>query len=59
MYGASHVAAVNVAYDVTQLDKLLTQYDKAKGQLTDITDDYVGRIRHKQVGGTDFAQYAV
>eukprot|EP00882_Tetradesmus_deserticola_P002882 GHRQ01003064.1.p1 GENE.GHRQ01003064.1~~GHRQ01003064.1.p1 ORF type:complete len:380 (+),score=115.33 GHRQ01003064.1:197-1336(+) len=44
-YGASKVAAVNVVYDTSKLDPLLAKYDKSKGQLEDITDDYIGKLR--------------
>jgi GTP1/Obg family GTP-binding protein len=47
-YGASHVAAVNVVYNTSKLDPLLAKYDKSKGQLEDITDDYIGKLRRGQ-----------
>eukprot|EP00882_Tetradesmus_deserticola_P001118 GHRQ01001211.1.p1 GENE.GHRQ01001211.1~~GHRQ01001211.1.p1 ORF type:complete len:784 (+),score=334.19 GHRQ01001211.1:817-3168(+) len=46
-YGASKVAAVNVVYDTSKLDPLLAKYDKSKGQLEDITDDYIGKLRRR------------
>jgi GTP1/Obg family GTP-binding protein len=47
-YGTSHVAAVNVVYNTSKLDPLLAKYDKSKGQLEDITDDYIGKLRRGQ-----------
>lgn len=48
VYGASHVAAVNPAYDTGKLAPLVAKYEAAKQNLTDITSDYVGKIRRKQ-----------
>lgn len=55
-YGEDKVAAVNVVHDTRKLDPLLAKYNKTKGQLEDITDDYIGKLRRnadikrKQVG---------
>jgi hypothetical protein len=48
VYGASHVAAVNVVYDTTQVEPLLAKYDAQKLTLTDITDDYVGKLKRRK-----------
>lgn len=47
-YGANRVAAVNVIYNTSKIDKKLQRYDQLKSQLSDITDDYISKIkRHK------------
>ena len=47
-YGAHQVVAVNVVYDTNKIDSKLQRYDKLKSQLSDITDDYISKIkRHK------------
>ena len=48
VYGASHVGAVNVVYDTTRVEPLLAKYDAQKIALTDITDDYVGKIKRRK-----------
>jgi GTP1/Obg family GTP-binding protein len=47
-YGEPKVAAVNVVYNTSKLDPLLAKYNKSKGQLEDITDDYIGKLRRGQ-----------
>ncbi|KAF6257823.1 hypothetical protein COO60DRAFT_1521842 [Scenedesmus sp. NREL 46B-D3] len=46
-FGEAKVAAVNVVYNTSKLDPLLAKYDKSKGQLEDLTDDYIGKLRRR------------
>jgi len=48
VYGASHVGAVNLVYDTTKVEPLLAKYDAQKIALTDITDDYVGKLKRRK-----------
>lgn len=44
-YGKDKVVAVNVVYDTAKVDPKLARYNTIKQQLTDITDDYIGKIK--------------
>ncbi|KAI8468680.1 MAG: hypothetical protein J3K34DRAFT_426590 [Monoraphidium minutum] len=47
VYGGSHVAAVNPVYDTAKIEPLVNKYNAAKSQLSDIVDDYIGKLRRK------------
>lgn len=44
-YGAGSIASVNVVSDTRKLDPLLRKYDATKTQLTDLNEDYIGKIK--------------
>ncbi len=41
----SAAAQVNLVYDTSELDKLVAEYEKLKGQLTDLVDDWISKKR--------------
>lgn len=47
-YGADKVVAVNVVRDTSKVDPMLTRYEQLKSQLTDITDDYISKIKRNK-----------
>eukprot|EP00878_Enallax_costatus_P008398 GHUV01008778.1.p1 GENE.GHUV01008778.1~~GHUV01008778.1.p1 ORF type:complete len:750 (+),score=167.74 GHUV01008778.1:924-3173(+) len=47
-YGADKVVAVNVVYDTNKVDPKLQRYDQLKSQLSDITDDFISKIKRRK-----------
>lgn len=46
-HGEAHVAAVNPVYATAKVDPLVAKYTASKTALSDILDDYIGKLRRR------------